>query len=448
MAGAEGWVKQNRSMKDRRIIQYIGSESGESALRIADMPYSKSYLLRVMTMIGVEGCTLPLQHWDAGARGCDDVSLMQQAVLLLTEGDSDRICVGAAGAVWRFMIALSALRTDHPLHFVTEGRLAHRPILPLIETLNRWGARIVATYSDKGIEVSLTSSDKPLCGGSLANDVLAETSQFGSALMLIAPALLDGLTLSGAENVPSSRYLELTASLMRRGGADVCRDQGGYIVRSSHYNEARLGAMLTAPERDWSAASYPYGWVAQENGPQALLLEGYRTEDLQGDKRIAEDFASLGVASCFVSDRVLLRRNKERKLQPEYRFDLGANPDLAPAYAATLLGLGTPFALTNLSRLAFKESNRLESLCRMAESFGFALYRMGDSLHFDGKKPAAMPFVSVDPQEDHRLAMASTILTLATKCATELQEPLVADKSFRSFYSVARQVGFRLTECN
>ena len=149
-----------------------------------------------------------------------------------------------------------------------------------------------------------------------------------------------------------------------------------------------------------------------------------------------------------MSDGVLLRRNKERKLQPEYQFDLGANPDLAPAYAATLLGLGTPFALTNLSRLAFKESNRLESLCRMAESFGYALYRMGDSLHFDGKKPAAMPFVSVDPQEDHRLAMASTILTLATKCATELQEPLVADKSFRSFYPVARQVGFRLTECN
>ena len=76
MAEAEGWVKQNRSMKDRRIIQYIGSESGESALRITDMPYSKSYLLRVMTMTGVEGCTLPLQHWDAGARGCDDVSLM------------------------------------------------------------------------------------------------------------------------------------------------------------------------------------------------------------------------------------------------------------------------------------------------------------------------------------------------------------------------------------
>ena len=122
---------------------------------ITSMPYSKSYLIRVMGMMALEGSISSLREWSPGLKGCDDVALMQQAVLSLLDGESNTIFVGASGAVWRFMIAIASLKTNRPIHFETSGRLAQRPILPLINQLNEWGACIHWHKSDKGIEVTV-----------------------------------------------------------------------------------------------------------------------------------------------------------------------------------------------------------------------------------------------------------------------------------------------------
>ena len=409
---------------------------------ITSMPYSKSYLIRVMGMMALEGSISSLREWSPGLKGCDDVALMQQAVLTLLDGESDSIFVGASGAVWRFMIAIASLKTNRPIHFETSGRLAQRPILPLINQLNKWGARIHWHKSDKGIEVTVFPAEKTLSGGVLDSEIDRYTSQFRSAIMLIAPYLSESLTLSQPTEALSGSYLALTQALMCKAGGKIKEGSSGLIIQPSSYNAVTLRQMLLCPERDWSAASYLYGWVAQEKGPTTLLLEGYKSDDLQGDKRIVRDFFQLGVVTTFTAEGILLQRNKELPLSGKLQFQLDECPDLAPAYLAALLGQHKQFTLSGLARLAHKESDRFESLADLAASFGYRVTHDSDSLSFEGQWSAPKGPIHIDPISDHRIAMAATILTVATERETIILEPEVVSKSFLSFYTIARQVGF------
>ena len=132
----------------------------------------------------------------------------------------------------------------------------------------------------------------------------------------------------------------------------------------------------------------------------------------------------------------------ENYLASKLQFQLDECPDLAPAYLAALLGQHKQFTLSGLARLAHKESDRFESLVGLAAAFGYKVTHDSDSLSFEGQWSMPKGPIHIDPIGDHRIAMAATILTVATERETIILEPEVVSKSFLSFYTIARQVGF------
>jgi 3-phosphoshikimate 1-carboxyvinyltransferase len=355
---------------------------------------------------------------------------MQRAL----NSNESHVYVGAAGTAMRFLTAFLARKSGEWTLTGTE-RMKRRPIKLLVDALRWLGARI--RYVEKEGFPPLHISGNALPGGEieLSGEI---SSQYVSALLMIAPLMEKGLILHLKGRPVSLPYIRQTIRLMRLFGAT--------IHSSGNTLQALPGAYSPRPfrvEPDWSAASYWYA-VAALSSQAEITLQELQERSLQGDAEVARLFAGLGVETDFHAQGATLRQTGK-----SYRCllcHLMDYPDLAQTLAATCIGRDIPFRFTGLQSLRIKETDRIEALKTEARRLGFLLADAQNSiLEWDGGKcpPEANPLIRT--YEDHRMAMAFAPLALTRPQGLGIMHPEVVTKSYPSFWDDLQTAGFALS---
>lgn len=389
------------------------------------LPASKSISNRALILNALSYSPFEVENLS----DCDDTNSMTR-VLNSNDRDFD---IGAAGTTMRFLTAfLSKVVGEWTL--TGSERMKKRPIKVLVEALNSIGANV--EYMENEGFPPLRIKGCALRGGEIAlpGDV---SSQYISALLMIAPLTEQGLTLRLEGKIISRPYIELTLGLMAQYGVRASWIGNTIKVEPQEYQPVPFKV-----ESDWSAASYWYGMMALTDRAEIELL-GLFKKSLQGDSAGARLFAQLGVATTFTDRGVRLRRNGERPVKLVY--DFVDQPDLAQTFTVVCALMEIPFRFSGLRSLRIKETDRIAALQQELAKLGYVVRDYDDSiLEWNGERrePEANPVIKT--YEDHRMAMSFALAALKRPEGIRIAEPGVVSKSYPHFWDDLREAGFRI----
>lgn len=392
------------------------------------LPSSKSISNRALVMHALaHGTQMPLNLSD-----CDDTRVMTEALARMPEC----IDIHAAGTAMRFLTAyLSVTPGTHTL--TGTARMRQRPIRPLVDALRSLGAQI--DYAEEEGFPPLHITGATLCGQevTLPGNI---SSQYISALLMIAPTLPQGLHISLTGNILSKPYIDLTLGMMRQFGVTArWTDAHTIAVKHGTYRDTPFSV-----EADWSAASYWYEMVALSPDPQAsVCLKGLLPDSLQGDSQGVNIFARLGVETIFTSQGATLRK-AHTPTDTYIEVSLADMPDLAQTFVVTCCLTDTPFRFTGLQSLRIKETDRMTALTNELHKLGYVLTAEGDNaLSWNRHYCQPQPTPVIATYDDHRMAMA-----FAPSClkGTDIRiaNPEVVTKSYPQYWDHLANAGFGL----
>lgn len=399
------------------------------------LPASKSISNRALIIQALtKGGMMPENLSD-----CDDTEVIIRGL----GRQSEIIDIKAAGTAMRFMTAyLSA--TDGEYTITGTERMKHRPIGILVDALRYLGAEI--EYVGEEGYPPLRIRGRQLEGGTLliAGDV---SSQYISALLMIAPILTKGLELKLTGNIISRPYIDLTLHLMHEFGvAAEWSDFDTIRVKPQPYQQRAYTI-----ESDWSAASYWYEILAlTDDTLSKVSLQGLKDGSRQGDSTVRYIFSLLGIKTSFKEKDVngmpeaLLTRHSRMLNRMDYDFT--NQPDLAQTLIAVCPVLGIPFHFTGLGTLKIKETDRIEAMKREMEKLGYILHEEeGTALSWTGERCEPMTQPTIDTYEDHRMAMS--FAPLAIKLGEiRINNPEVVSKSYPHYWADLRKAGFKIQQ--
>ena len=390
------------------------------------LPASKSICNRALILNALSYSPYDIQNLS----DCDDTEVMVKA-LNSNERDFD---IKAAGTAMRFLTAFLSKVVGEWTITGTE-RMKNRPIKILVDALNALGAKV--EYMEKEGYPPLRIFGSALQGGeiSLAGGV---SSQYISALLMIAPLMENGLTLHLEGNIISMPYINLTLQLMAQYGVKAEWNGSTIKVRPQEYDPIPFTV-----ESDWSAASYWYAMMALSRNAEIELL-GLFKNSLQGDSAGAKLFAQLGVGTTFTERGVLLRRNGNSVKKLNYNFV--NEPDLAQTFVVACVLMNTPFRFTGLQSLKIKETDRIEALKTELRKLGYLLTDSNDSiLEWNGERCVPEEHPVIATYEDHRMAMAFAPAALVRPEGIEIADPEVVSKSYPHFWEDLKAAGYSIT---
>jgi len=369
---------------------------------------------------------------------CDDTDVMLRAL----HDRPQTIDIHAAGTAMRFLTAyLSATLGEHVL--TGTERMKQRPIGTLVEALHSIGADI--EYVERDGFPPLRIKGRPLDGGKIAIQGNI-SSQFVSALLMIGPALRNGLELEMKGGISSKPYIDLTLWMMREFGADADWSEADTVTVAPKPYTPRHYVI----ESDWSAASYWYEILALTSDQEATIkLNGLADGSKQGDSIVRYIFSMLGVKTIFSTKEqdtltTITLRKQQRRLQ-RLDYDFGSAPDLAQTVVVTCAMMDIPFRFTGLASLRLKETDRIMALQNELRKVGYVLRdEHNDTLIWDGERtdPTAEPFETYD---DHRMAMALAPIACKRK-QIKMNNPQVVTKSYPLFWQDMKAAGFGIEE--
>lgn len=365
---------------------------------------------------------------------CDDTLAMRGAL----ESTSDIINIGAAGTAMRFLTAYFASKEGREVVLDGSERMRRRPIGVLVDALRECGADI--EYVGEEGYPPLKINGRRLSGGSLALKA-SVSSQYVSALLMVAPLMASGLDITLEGDVVSWPYIKMTLGLMAQWGVECDVERCSIKVPSGRYRATDFSV-----ESDWSAASY---WFETEAlSSSEISLTGLSQDSLQGDSRLMELYKNFGVEAEWGDDGELML-NPTPDLNPRVNLDLGEQPDLAQTIVVTCCMLGLPFHISGLSTLRIKETDRLAALQNEMRKVSFDIDIVGDSaLEWDGRSRWPIPGdepVIIDTYDDHRMAMAFAPVGLYIP-GIIIRNAEVVTKSYPGFWNDMRSLGFELEE--
>jgi 3-phosphoshikimate 1-carboxyvinyltransferase len=340
--------------------------------------------------------------------------------------------VGPAGTAMRFLTALLATQ---PGEYTLTGsqRMKERPIGILVDALQKLGAYI--TYLKKeGFPPLLIKG--PFEQQENHIRIKGDTSsQYISALLLIAPILPKGLCLEIEGDLTSKPYVEMTLAMLAQSGIQHSWDGNQIGIEQQEFKPSTL-----VVEPDWSAASYWYALavLAQE---AALSLPHLLAYSLQGDSKITELMANFGITSQFKNGELLL--TKESKTPERKIFDLKECPDLAQTLIVCCAALGHEATFTGLETLKIKETNRVKALQTELAKIGVTLIEKNLSYKLDCTHRVLPKKIQIATYEDHRMAMAFAPLALLID-EVEILDPEVVAKSYPHFWDDLKTAGFEI----
>lgn len=362
-----------------------------------------------------------------------DTKIMQR---LLKNSNELVLDAGDTGTAYRFMTAYLALLPAK--HFLTgSSSMLKRPISVLVDALNTIGAKI--SYSGKKGFPPLSIGTPEFEKGKSELIVNASvSSQYISALLMIAPCLPYGLSIRTENKVVSEPYIDMTISLMQYFGANVTKfencinvDNGKYIITPYEI------------ESDWSAASYFYAFAAIAQNDVCISIKTLYKDSLQGDSRIAEIMQSFGIKTTFSDDGAILIDNRGRKRPINFDCDFSNFPDLAQTLAVVCAALNVPSMLRGLSTLKIKETDRIVALKTELENMGAVLDADNESLRIiKGIDPTLSP-KQINTWNDHRMAMSFAPLVLVYS-ALKFDDAEVVTKSYPDFWEDLKKLGISI----
>ncbi len=343
-----------------------------------------------------------------------------------------QIDIHHAGTAMRFLTAYLAMQEGKTAILTGSSRMKERPIRILVDALHQLGAAI--TYEEKEGFPPLKITGKKLLQNKVTMNA-AVSSQYISALLLIAPQLQNGLELTLEGEITSRPYIEMTLKLLEKIG--ISTSFAGNTIRIGCQNQVPPQSITIEP--DWSSASYFYSIVALSNDGTTLDLPAFRKDSLQGDSSLAVLYRSFGVETLFAADGIVLRKSGVNHSPLE--IDLNATPDLAQTIAVTCFGLGMECHLTGLHTLKIKETDRLAALKAELTKLGADVAITDDSLRIAASKKIN-PSVKIATYTDHRMAMA--FAPLALKVPIVIEDAEVVSKSYPAFWEDLKWIGFKV----
>ena len=391
------------------------------------LPSSKSISNRALIINALGNGT----HHPENLSDCDDTRVMIRAL----NDDKETIDIMAAGTAMRFLTAYLSVTPGTRIITGTE-RMQQRPIQVLVNALRELGADIEYVANDGFPPLRITGRELRKDTISLPGNV---SSQYISALLMIAPVLTNGLTIRLTGDIISRPYINLTLQLMNDFG-----------VRAEWTDDHRLKvepqAYHSIPfyvESDWSAASYWYQIVALSKEAE-VTLPGLFKDSYQGDSQVAGIFRSLGVETIYKDKAVILKKNGKSVERLDYDFI--NQPDLAQTFVVTCALLNIPFRFSGLQSLKIKETDRMAALITEMRKLGYILHETdGSVLSWEGERCTTEEHPAIDTYEDHRMAMAFAPTCLALP-EILINNPQVVSKSYPRDWEDLRQAGFIIKE--
>lgn len=453
------------------------------------LPTSKSLCARALVINHLCEQPVPL----VGLSDCDDTQAILQGLEALRNSEDAllRVDIGAAGTAMRFLTALFAATPQLDVVITGSQRTKERPIGALVSALQAAGADI--SYVEKEGYPPLRIRGKQLEGGTLALPSNI-SSQYVSALLMIAPTMRRGLQLELVGKVASAPYIRMTMQVMKAFGVEakwekniISIESGQRYARtqSSHCGttkETEQAASYTI-ECDWTAASYWYEIVALHPDKAArVLLRGLREASEQGDAVCARWFEALGVTTTFTAEGAILEKSTKSpqvalecnnctsedtelssqtddnfcesnedlpqttshssqadyfscKDAPPLWLDFAAAPDLAQTFVVTCALLSHPFHFKGLESLRIKETDRIAALIAELQKLGKHIEAIGEGeLRYTAQNDSSPAHsITIATYDDHRMALAFAPAALQFP-RLSIEHPEVVAKSYPDYW--------------
>ena len=392
-----------------------------------NLPSSKSISNRALLLCALSGPDSSVERMS----NCDDTYVMWRA---LTQRPAT-VDIMAAGTAMRFMTAYFAICRGEEHTITGTERMRQRPIKVLVDALRQLGADI--SYMDNEGYPPLHIKGRNLQGGRISLPA-SVSSQYISALLLVAPTMTQGLTLELVGDIISRPYINMTVSMMRTFGADIEWTDAHTLHVAPH---AYLSDVIYPVESDWSAASYWYEMMAlTPDAGATITLPWLYKESLQGDSAVSRYFEPLGVHTAYDTEHELVVLTKcADALLPEgqaYELDLIGQPDLAQTLVVTCAMLRRPFRFSGLRSLRIKETDRMAALQAELAKFGIALGIEADDVLYIDSYADGTPHYNGQPiatYHDHRMAMAFAPAAMVCE-GVQIANPEVVSKSYPRYW--------------
>ena len=377
------------------------------------LPASKSISNRALILNALAYSPYDIQNLS----DCDDTRVTVKAL----DSNDTTFDIGAAGTAMRFLTAFLA-KTVGEWIITGSERMKNRPIKLLVDALTSLGARI--EYVEKEGYPPLRIFGSALMGGEISLNG-GVSSQYISALMMIAPYMQNGLKIKLEGKVISVPYIRMTMSMMKEYGVIVTFENNEIDIKPQLYKPIQYKV-----ESDWSAASYWYE-ILSIAGKGQIFLSGLNANSSQGDSKVAELFEQLGVITDYQTEGVLLTSNEN--FSTKFEYDFVDQPDLAQTFAVTCCLKNIPFHFKGVQSLKIKETNRIAALINELAKLGYVLFEPFEGeLAWAGELCNAAEEISIATYEDHRMAMA--FAPAALKIPIVIEEPEVVSKSYPNFW--------------
>ena len=333
-----------------------------------------------------------------------------------------------AGTALRFVVAFLAAKEG--IWKVSGSKRMHeRPIKPLIDCLAELGTEIKYLEKKGFPPIEIRSKKLKSKKLSLPGDI---SSQFISALLLVAPTIENGLNLEITSKILSKPYINMTLDLMNEFGIEYSWKNNLIKVQEQSY----LGKSIHV-ENDWSAASFWYSFLALSKSGEIKIPNLY-ANSIQGDSILSIIYSKLGIKTEFNEDSIIL--SKTKNTAKEIELDLSNHPDLALPIIVTCAGLGTKAHLMGLESLKIKESNRLECIKTELEKFNVISYVSDSSIKIIENQKILQPISIIECHDDHRIPMSIAPLIMKVD-SIKFTDKEVVNKSYPKFWQDLRRVG-------
>jgi 3-phosphoshikimate 1-carboxyvinyltransferase len=377
------------------------------------LPASKSLSNRALLINALSNNSCTLHNLSNAEDTVAFTQMLQSTGLVLNANE--------AGTAMRFGTALFSVLNPGTLKIITGApTLRKRPIADLVSALQSIGAQI--SYHDVQGELPISIKSAALAGGEVLINS-GTSSQFVSALCMIAPVMQNGLHITLENEIVSEPYIKMTLGLMQYFGIQHQFVANKIIIAPQQYQ-----AKAYTVEADWSSACFVYCFAILAK-LKNVQLPHLNAESLQGDSYVASLAKDFGVSTQFSNEGVLLNYTGVMNISPHYNFN--NCPDLAIPFIVTIALLSPSTTISGLSTLLHKESNRVAALQSELAKIGITIAYQNDCLSFSGTMHA--PSQAFESWNDHRIAMALSLISVFYPI--KIAQPNVVKKSFPNFWS-------------
>lgn len=394
------------------------------------LPLSKSIANRMMIIDAIAG--------GGSAAALADISDDTRAMASALAVRSGLVDIGAAGTAMRFLAAYFAALPGADVTLDGTDRMRSRPVGPLVDALRALGAQI-EYLGEEGFP-PLAIKGTHLHGGEIEIDATI-SSQFISAILMVAPTFGEPLTLIFRGTPTSESYLKMTLSMMRARGIDAEMTPRGITIAPGRYTAPSPSPRI---EPDWSAASFWYEIAAISAG--WVRLPGLEEHSIQGDSACIPLFDRLGVVTEFEDGAAQLSASPETWSRVE--ADMSDTPDLVLPLAVTCCLLSVPFRFTGVESLHIKECDRVEALISELRRLAYVLYTEGPGIvGWESRRAPVDEAPRIATHADHRIAMAFAAASLFVP-GIVICDAEVVSKSYPAFWDDLRRAGFIILDAN